>query len=48
VAAELQKWLGVRLCVFLAANLLSETAAETVFYVASEFPKVQGIVETLH
>jgi hypothetical protein len=47
-AAELQKWLGAGLCVFVAANLLSETAVETFFYIASEFHKMQGIVEILH
>jgi len=47
VAAELQKWLGVGLCVFVAANLLSETSVETFVYNASEFHKMQGIVETL-
>jgi hypothetical protein len=48
VAAVIQKWLGVGLCVFLAANLLSETSVETFFYNAFEFHKMQGIVDTLH
>jgi hypothetical protein len=48
VAAELQKWLGVGLCVFVAANLLCETSVETIFYYESEFHKMQRIVDTLH